>query len=444
MNADVALLVRSGRIIDPACGVDRVDDLLVAGGVVSRLGPGPLPPGCAIIEARGFILCPGFIDLHCHLREPGFEEKETIATGTLAGARGGFTTLCCMPNTAPPIDSSAAVEQVKAIAAAEGVVRVLPIGCVTRGRAGSGLAPLEEMARAGAAGFSDDGSPVSNSLLMRQALERCRDLGLPVIDHCEDTSLTAGGQINEGEISARLGLRGMPAAAEDIIVARDLALAGLTGGHLHIAHVSTEGSVDLIRRAKDKGINVTAEVTPHHLTLTEEAVVGGGASAKVNPPLRTKKDIRALIQGLREGVIDAVATDHAPHTDAEKRLPFDQSPFGISGLETALGSLMSLVHGGDIDLGTLVASLTSRPARVTGRDDLGTLRPGAPADITIFDPDTEWTVDPAQFASKGKNTPLAGAVLRGRVMATIYGGRLVYRDGSTRVGELERGFASLI
>lgn len=434
------LLIQGGRIIDPSQGIDEIGSLLITEGKISWLSKGeiaPPQPDYDVLPARGLIVCPGFIDLHCHLRQPGFEEKETIATGTRAAARGGFTTICCMPNTNPPLDNPAAIEQVMSKAATEGVVRVLPIGCISKGRKGGELAEVTELASAGVIGYSDDGEPVLNSRLMRQALDYSRALGLSIIDHCEDTSLTDGGLMNEGTISTRLGLRGIPAAAEEIIVARDLALAKLTGGRLHIAHVSTEGSVELIRRAREKGVRVTAEVTPHHLTLTEEKVMGYDTNAKVNPPLRTKRDVQALIGGLKDNVIDIIATDHAPHTEADKLGEFALAPFGISGLETALGSLMSLVHDGRLTLTTLISKLTCEPSRIIGDryGKLGTLAIGAPADVAIFDPNRDWVVDTSAFASKGKNTPLAGSVLRGKVMATISRGKLVYRDDSIKVEE---------
>ena len=435
-----ALLVYSGRIIDPSQGIDEIGSLLITEGKISWLGKGemtPPQPDYDVLPAQGLVVCPGFIDLHCHLRHPGFEEKETIATGTQAAARGGFTTICCMPNTNPPLDNQATIGYVKAEATKEGVVRVLPVGCISRGRKGEELAPMRELASAGVVGYSDDGDPLLNSRLMRQALYSSRTLGVPIIDHCEDTALAAGGLMNEGIISTKLGLRGMPAAAEEIMVARDLALAELTGGWLHIAHVSTEGSVALVGRAKERGVRVTAEVTPHHLTLTEERVLGYDTSAKVNPPLRTEKDIQALIRGLNEGVIDIIATDHAPHTEADKQCEFALAPFGISGFETALGSLLGLVHDGQLTLATLISKLTCEPARIIGDKygKIGTLAIGAPADVTIFDPDREWLVDTGAFASKGRNTPLAGSTLRGRVMATISQGKLVYKDDSIKVEE---------
>jgi len=432
------LLIQGGRIIDPSQGIDITGSLLIAEGKILWLGKGektPPQPDYDVLPARGLVVCPGFIDLHCHLRQPGFEEKETIATGTKAAARGGFTTICCMPNTSPPLDNQTVVEYIKSKSASEGVVRVLPIGCISKGRKGEELAEMGELASAGVIAFSDDGEPALNSHLMRQALDYSRAFDLPIIDHCEDKALTEGGQMNEGIISTRLGLRGIPNAAEEIIVARDLALAQLTGSRLHIAHVTTEGSVELIRRAKEKGIKITAEVTPHHLTLTEERVIGYDTNAKVNPPLRTKRDIKALIQGLNDNTIDIIATDHAPHTEADKLCEFDLAPFGISGLETALGSLMSLVHDREISLVTLIAKLTYEPARIIGNkySKLGTLAIGAPADVTLFDPTLEWVVDTKAFASKGRNTPLAGERLKGKVMATIFQGKLVYKDDSINV-----------
>jgi len=427
-----SLLIQGGRIIDPGRKLDEAGSLLIAGGKISWVGRGKETPPDAnydVLDAQGLIVCPGFIDLHCHLRQPGFEGRETIATGTGAAARGGFTTVGCMPNTEPPLDNKNTVDFVKATAASEGAVRVLPIGCISRGRTGEELADMGALVKAGVIGFSDDGDPVPNSKLMRRALEYSCFCHLPIIDHCEDKDLSKGGQMNEGEISAGLMLAGIPNAAEDIIVARDLALAELTGGWIHIAHVSTEGSVELIRLAKAKGVRVTAEATPHHLTLTEERVKSHGASAKVNPPLRTERDIKALIQGLNDNTIDIIATDHAPHTEAEKSQQFELAPFGISGFETAFGSLMGLVHRGELGLATLIAKLTIEPSKILGQKyGLGTLAAGSPADVTIFDPELEWTVDIKEFASKDKNTPLAGDKLKGRVMATIYGGKVVYRD----------------
>jgi len=433
-----SLLIQGGHIIDPSQGIDENASLLITEGKISWLGKEKETPprlDCDILHVEGLIVCPGFIDFHCHLRQPGFEKKETIATGTQAAARGGFTTVCCMPNTNPPLDNQTIVDYVKSIANREGVVRVLPIGCISKGRKGEELVEMGELASTGVVGYSDDGDPAANSRLMRQALEYSTALGLPVIDHCEDKALTEGGQINEGTISTQLGLRGMPAVAEEIIVARDIFLARLTKGNLHIAHVSTAASLDLIRRAKDKGIPVTAEVAPHHLTLTEDSALGYNTNAKVNPPLRTRQDNQALIQALKENIIDIIATDHAPHTEADKQCEFKLAAFGISGFETALGSLMSLVHNGELTLSFLISKLTCEPARIIGDryGKLGTLSIGAPADVTIFDPNKEWLVDTSTFASKGKNTPLAGSILKGKVMATIFEGKLVYKDDAVKV-----------
>jgi len=431
------LLIQGGHIIDPGQGIDETGSLLITEGKISWRGKTPPQPDYDILHAEGLVVCPGFIDLHCHLRQPGFEEKETIATGSEAAARGGFTTICCMPNTNPPLDNQIAIDYVKSTAASEGIIRVLPIGCISKGREGKELVDMEELASADVIAYSDDGNPVSSPRLMFQALDYSRALDLPIINHCEDTALTEGGLINEGKVSAKLGLHGMPAEAEKVMVARDLALARLTESRLHIAHVSTKGSVDLIRRAKKRDIRVTAEVTPHHLTLTEERVIGHGTNAKVNPPLRTKRDIQALIQGLKENVIDIIATDHAPHTEADKLDDFAAAAFGISVFETALGSLISLVHNGQLTLPALISKLTCEPARIIGNKygKLGRLGTSAPADITIFNPVMKWVVDTEAFISKGKNTPLAGSVLKGKVMATISRGKLVYKDDSITVKE---------
>jgi dihydroorotase len=432
------ILIQGGHILDPSQEIDEISSLLISGDKISWLGRGELSPpqtDYSILHAQGLIVCPGFIDLHCHLRQPGFEEKETIATGTRAAARGGFTTICCMPNTNPPLDNWATIDFVKKKAVREGVVRVLPIGCITKGREGRELAPMSELVSWGVVGFSDDGSPVLNPEIMRRALDYSWISGLPIIDHCEDTVLADDGVMNEGVISARLGLKGIPSAAEEGMVDRDIELARMTGGWVHIAHVSTRGSVELIRHAKAQGIRITAEVTPHHLTLAEENVTGYDTNAKVNPPLRTENDIKALIEGLKDNIIDIIATDHAPHTEAEKQREFALAPFGISGFETAFGSLMALVHGGRLTLTTLISKLTCEPARIIGDrfGRLGTLAIGASADIVLFDPNKDWVVDTSQFASKGKNTPLAGSTLKGKIMVTISQGKIVYRDDSVRI-----------
>jgi dihydroorotase len=438
MNKEViSLLIRGGHIIDPSQGIDQIGDLLIAEGQIVQVGGTVISGKAQNLDATGLIVCPGFIDLHCHLREPGFEDKETITTGTKAAAIGGFTTVCCMANTNPPLDSPSAVARVKRKASKDSLVAVLPIGCITKGRKGEELTDMAGLAEAGVVAFSDDGDPLASSQLMHSAMEYSRDLGLPIIDHCEDKALSDNGIINGGQMSAKLGLKGIPAAAEEVMVARDLTLAKLTRARLHIAHVSTQGSVELIRRAKEEEISVTAEVTPHHLTLTEEIIAGESpnkpfdTNAKVNPPLRTKEDVQALIKGLKEGVIDAIATDHAPHTLADKNCGLERAAFGISGFETAFGCLMSLVHQGEISLTQLISKLTCEPAKVIGRNgELGTLRTGASANITIFDPDREWIVDSRNFASKGKNTPYDGYKFKGKVMATIANGRIVYIDDS--------------
>jgi dihydroorotase len=447
-----ALLLRGGHIIDPAGGRAFTGDLLIADGRIAAAGPASdVTPLAETLRQSGkqlrtidlhpgLIVSPGFVDLHVHLREPGYEEKETIQTGAEAAARGGFTTICCMPNTRPVLDSQATLEFV-ARAASAAPARVWPIAAITKGEKGAELSEMAELAEGGAVAFSDDGRPVSNSKLMRSALEYASMLNRPVVEHCEDEALAAGGVMNEGPTATRLGLKGWPAAAEEIMLARDLALVRLTGGRYHAAHVSTAGSVELIRRAKAEGLRVTAEVTPHHLLLTDEWVAGrrtgllgddGSAQSqpydtntKVNPPLRTQRDTEALLEGLLDGTIDAIATDHAPHTFVDKACEYDEAAFGISGLETALGALLALVHAEKLPLNTLLAALTIRPARAFSLPT-GTLEPGAFADITIFDPGERWMVDPRRFASKGKNTPLVGVTLRGRVRSTILGGKLVY------------------
>jgi len=442
------VLIRGGRIIDPVRGIDTTGDVLVRDGRIASAGERVdgdgdqrLPPSAQVIDAKGLIVCPGLVDIHCHLRDPGFEYKETIETGTRAAARGGFTTVCCMPNTNPPADSRATVEYIQRTALATASVRVLPVGCVSKGRQGKEMAELGDLAAAGVVAFSDDGSPVADAALMRRALEYARAIGLPVSDHCEEPALSHDGVMHEGWVAARLGLRGQPAAAEETMVARDIALAGLTGSRVHIAHVSTVGSVELVLRAKARGVPVTAEVTPHHLTLTHEMVMSSSAlstglaydtNAKVMPPLRTADDVAACVEGLRDGTLDAIATDHAPHAPVDKLCEFDDAPSGIIGFETALALVLSLVHEGKLDLPTLIARMTAGPVeafgldRIEGLGGLGSLAVGAPGDVLVFDPNAEWTVEPERFASKGRNTPLAGRVLKGQVVATVGNGRVVW------------------
>ena len=432
---DQPLLIKSGRIIDPASGLDEIRDLLVHEGgfpVFTDKDTDTGESAYRIIDAQGMIVCPGFIDLHCHLRQPGYEEKETITTGTRAAAKGGFTTICCMPNTSPALDNPETIKLVQDIAEKESPIRVLPIASITKGRQGQELSDFKTLASLGVAGFSDDGSPVADENLMRRALMECRELNLPLIEHCEAPELAGDGVINKGKVSQRLGLKGIPATAEEQMVARDIRLAAETGGWLHIAHASTARTAELIRWAKSEGTHVTAEVTPHHLTLNENEVVIRGTAAKVNPPLRAQADINALVQGLVTGTIDVIATDHAPHTRADKECDMAQAAFGISVFETALGSLMSLVHNERITLNTLIDKLTRQPALLLGRRNgiTGRIENGKPADIVIIDPDREWVVKPEEFVSKGKNTPLAGVTLKGRVVMTICAGETVFEDES--------------
>ena len=448
------LLIKGPRIIDPSQELDQVGDILVENGTITHAGTSlsEIPEGSEIFDGNGLVACPGFIDLHCHLREPGFEHKETIATGTQAAARGGFSTVCCMPNTVPPIDTASVVDQILLKAQNEAIVRVYPIGCVTKGRLGKNLSNMHELAKAGVVLYSDDGSPVYDSKLMRQALTYTRDLGIPISNHCEDLALSSGGVMHEGTVSTRLGLRGIPTVAEEVMASRDIALAEYTGGNLHIAHVSTAGTVELVRRAKEKGINVTAEVSPHHLILTDECVArpegtfsvssaltldAYDTSTKVYPPLRSSLDVEMVIEGLRQGVIDCIATDHAPHDQVSKSVPYEEASSGISVLETGLGSLMSLVHSGQLNLYQLIEKMTVGPARILGKSffKLATLKPGTPADIVLFDTHEEWVVDAEQFASKGKNTPFNGLNLKGRVVITLVEGKVVYKAGEMKEGE---------
>lgn len=447
------IVIRHARIIDPSRQLDRVGDILLGNGEIvaaGRLGVDRIPGGCWVIDGTGLVASPGFIDLHCHLREPGFEYKETIAAGSKAAAKGGFTTLCAMPNTDPPIDNAAVVEFIHQKARQDSLVRILPIGCVTKGRKGHELAEMEELASAGVVAFSDDGDPVYDANLMRLALIYSLDLGLPISNHCQDLSLSCNGVMAEGPVATHLGLDGIPAAAEEAMIARDIALAEATGGRLHVAHLSTAGSVPLVREAKERGLSVTAEVCPHHLTTTDQWVLGrkgessgaaGGlaydTSTKVYPPLRAQRDVDILVSALAEGVIDCIATDHAPHDLTSKQVTYQDAAFGISVLETALGSLLQLVHTNKLSMGAMVDRLTTGPARVLGESysDLASLQPGTTADLVLFDPEQEWTVDTSEFESKGRNTPLEGTTLKGRVVATFAGGRMVYQAPGLKIGE---------
>jgi dihydroorotase len=426
-----SVLLLGGRIVDPSQGVNAIGDLLITDGVVEASGRvGEVRrDGDALerIDCTGLVVSPGFVDVHCHLREPGREEVETIASGARAAAAGGFTAVCAMPNTDPVTDNQAAVGFIIRQALRAGGARVHPIGAISIGQQGKTLAEFGEMVGAGAVAVSDDGKPVVSAKLMRTALEYARTFGIPVADHCEEPTLAADGAMNEGIVSARLGLAGIPAEAEEIMVIRDILLARLTGGHVHLCHMSTKGSVELIRWGKERGINVTAEVCPHHLSLTEEAVEGYDTNAKMNPPLRTAADVAALQEAVKDGTIDVIATDHAPHHYDEKEREFANAPNGIVGLETALAvNLTWLVHRDVIDVTTLVERMSCSPARLFKLPG-GTLRRGAAGDVTVFDPDATWTVDPTRFLSKGRNTPYAGQTLRGRVALTLVDGRVIHR-----------------
>jgi dihydroorotase len=429
------ILFANGRVIDPLTGLDAVGDVLVVDGRVAAIGHDASKPDDAqVVDCAGLVVAPGFVDLHCHLREPGQEHKETLASGLAAAAAGGFTTVCCMPNTTPPLDTPGRVQWARERAVSVSPVHLYVIAAITTEQAGERLAPLRELAGAGAVAFSDDGRPVWNDDVMRLALRGAGELGLPLSLHEEDRELAAGGVMNAGPVAARLGLRGLPAVAEERMIARDIALLAAEGGRarVHIAHVSTAGAVALVRDARRRGLPVSAEATPHHLTLTDDLVARPwdgrpyDTRTKVNPPLRTQKDVDAVVAGLLDGTIEAIATDHAPHGAADKRCPYEQAAFGISLFETALASVLALYHERRAPLPTLVERLTAGPARLFGIN-AGTLTPGASADIVVFDPNEEWTVDAAAFRSKGKNTPLDGARLRGRVVMTLAEGAEAYR-----------------
>jgi len=422
------LLLSGGRVIDPSRGFDQTADVLIQDGKIAAVKPGlGAPDGADVRDVRGQVVAPGLVDLHVHLREPGNEDVETIATGARAAAAGGFSAVCAMPNTDPVTDNQAAVGFIVRQSARAGLTRVYPIGAISVGQRGERLSEFGEMVGAGAVAVSDDGKPVVSSHLMRTALEYARTFEIPVADHCEEPTLASGGVMHEGLVSTRLGLKGIPAAAEEIMVGRDILLAQLTGGHVHLCHVSTRGSVELIRRAKEQGIRVTAEVTPHHLTLTDRACETYDTHAKMNPPLREAADIAALRQALKEGVIDCVASDHAPHAYDAKEAAFDDAPFGIIGLETAFGvAHTELVLGGALSLPELIARMSTTPATVF-RLPGGTLQPGAVADVVVLDPTTRWTVDPATLLSKSRNTPFAGRTLTGRAALTLVGGAIVYQ-----------------
>ena len=426
----MAIVIKKGRVIDPSQGIDAALDILIEGDSITGVAPnGKLkaPKDADVVDASGRLVVPGLIDMHCHLREPGFEYKEDIESGTRAAAAGGFTTVCCMPNTNPVNDSRSVTEFILRQAEKAGNCRVLPIGAITKGSKGAELAEMGDMAEAGCIAFSDDGKPVAGAEMMRRALEYSKIFGKTIVSHCEEPTLAAGGVMNEGTVSTRLGLRGIPNAAEDVMVARDISLAKLTGGRLHIAHVSTEGSVELIRRAKAEGVAVTAETCPHYFTLTEDKLLDYNTNFKVNPPLRTERDREAIIRGLADGTIDVIATDHAPHAASEKDVEFDLAPFGISGFETALALSLRLADSGRLPLVDIIRKLTVTPAEALGLP-APEIKAGARADIAIIDPALKRTVAPETLLSKGRNTAFAGMELKGWPVCTICNGRVVWRS----------------
>lgn len=443
MSKTGSILIRGGRVIDAVSGTDGVVDVLVRDGLVTAVGRALSADGLASFDASGCIVSPGFIDLHAHLREPGFEQKGTIATETAAALRGGFTTICAMPNTLPAPDSATVVEALLERIARDARVRVFPIGCVTRRREGTSLSEIGELAAAGCVALSDDGSPVADGRLMRHALELAGALGLPISEHSDDPVLNAGGVMNEGRVSERLGLAGQPAAAEIAAIGRNIALCEATGSRLHIAHISTARGLEMVAEAKGRGLPVTCEVTPSHLFLTEDAVFGHGrepaynTDAKLNPPLRTETDRRALLRGVNDGAIDAIATNHAPHAREDKLCEFDDAAPGISSMETSAGVLLTLSARGEIEMTRALEALTAGPSsafalvrRVPG---IGSLAPGAPGDIVVLDPAARWTVEAQRFVSKGKNTPLDGLELTGSVRAVVVAGVLTFEREAAHV-----------
>ena len=421
------LLIRNGRVIDPAAGMDAVADVLIEDGRIAGVAPGLSAAGAETFDAGGMIVAPGFIDMHVHLREPGIEHAETIETGSRAAAAGGFTSICAMPNTVPVNDNATVTSYIVERARKTAVVNVFPIGAITRNSGGEELAAIGSMKAAGIVAISDDGRPVMNARVMRRAMEFARSFHLPVIDHCEDLNLSAGGDMHEGMESVRLGLRGIPSASEDVMVARDIVLAEVTGARYHVAHISTRNAVAMVAYARGHGLPVSCEATPHHFSLSDAEMLPYDSNFKMRPPLRSGHDAAAVIEGIVSGAVDAIATDHAPHPGSEKMQEFERCPFGIIGLETALAlALEKLVYPGRIGLARLVALLTTGPARVLGLDR-GTLAPGAPGDVTIFNTDCEWTYDVNQSFSKSRNSPFGGRTFRGGPMATVVGGSVVWR-----------------
>jgi len=434
--ADV--LLRGGRLIDPAGDTDTTCDVLVAGGRIEAVGMGLDPGGAEVIDVDGAVVAPGFVDTHVHLREPGREDEETIASGSAAAVLGGFTAICAMPNTDPVCDNAAVAEKVAATGRFLGLIQVIPAGALTQGLEGRHLAAIGEMATSTARVriFTDDGHGVQDARLLRRAMEYVKGFGAICAEHCDDESLSQGGHMHEGEYSSRLGLRGQPAEAEELALARDVALVRLTGARFHALHVSTARSVDIIRRAKAEGLPVTAEATPHHLTLSDASLIDYDTNFKVNPPLRSAGDVEALRAGLADGTIDNIATDHAPHAVHEKEAEFEEAPPGLIGLETALGVILTdLVGAGVLTMGDMIRRISVAPARILGlQGQGGPVVPGARANLVVFDPTARWRVDPAQFASRSRNCPWAGRELVGRVIATIFEGRVVAREGRVALG----------
>jgi dihydroorotase len=421
------LVIRNGRVIDPASATDRIADVLVGDGKIVAVETDLAAPGAEIFDASGMIVAPGFIDMHVHLREPGFEHAETIESGSRAAAAGGFTSICAMPNTKPINDSATVTSYIVETARRKAVVNVFPIGAITKGSAGEELAAIGAMQAAGAVAISDDGRPVMNSRVMRRAMEFARSYQIPVIDHCEDLNLSAGGDMNEGAPSVRLGLRGIPTASEDVMVARDLVLAELTGARFHVAHISTRNAVAMVEFARRKGLPVTCEATPHHFSLVDAEMPPYDGNYKMKPPLRAACDRGAVVEGIVAGTVTAIATDHAPHPGSEKMQEFESCPFGIIGLETAVSvALEELVAPGKITLNRMVELFTTGPESVLhlGR---GTLRPGSPGDLTIFATDFEWTYDVNQSPSRSRNSPFDGRTFRGGPIATVVNGEVVWR-----------------
>ena len=422
------LLIQKGRLVDPVGGIGGIMDILIEDGKLAVIGSDLRDQDAQVIDARGLTVCAGLVDMHVHLREPGLEYKEDISTGTAAAARGGITSVACMPNTKPAVDSPEQVRYVLRRAAESCGVRVWPIGAVTVGEKGETLTDGQALKEAGAVALSDDGMPIQNANLMRDALIRAKRLGLTILSHCEDADMVRNYAVNEGRVSRALNLPGRPAIAEELMVMRDAMLSEETGAAVHICHISTAGSVDIVRQFKKKGVHITCETCPQYFTLTEDEVLNQGTMARVNPPLRTRQDVETIIAGLKDGTIDAIATDHAPHSAQEKAKPLAEAPSGMVGLETSLGAtLTALYHTGEMDLSDILKKMTFNPACILGIPK-GRLSLGGEADFTIFDPNETWTVDPEQFASKGRNTPFAGRELTGKVKYTIVGGKIVYED----------------